>query len=75
MTRREDALEYHRKGRPGKIAVVPTKPLTNQRDLALARGAGQHQRGVQGEQDRRGIADRRGGAEVAAERGSVADQP
>ncbi len=36
MTRREDALEYHRKGRPGKIAVVPTKPLTNQRDLALA---------------------------------------
>jgi len=36
MTRREDALEYHRKGRPGKIAVVPTKPLNNQRDLALA---------------------------------------
>jgi len=35
-TRREDALEYHRHGRPGKIAVVPTKPLTNQRDLALA---------------------------------------
>ncbi len=36
MTKREDALEYHREGRPGKIAVVPTKPLSNQRDLGLA---------------------------------------
>src|ERR1035437_3940137 len=36
MTKREDALAYHRQGRPGKIAVVPTKPLSNQRDLALA---------------------------------------
>jgi malate dehydrogenase (oxaloacetate-decarboxylating)(NADP+) len=33
---RESALEYHRKPVPGKIAVVPTKPLANQRDLALA---------------------------------------
>src|ERR671936_2366257 len=40
MTRREDALEYHRSGRPGKIAVVPTKPLTNQGDLALAYSPG-----------------------------------
>src|ERR687895_312899 len=40
MTKREDALEYHRRGRPGKIAVVPTKPLTNQRDLALAYSPG-----------------------------------
>jgi malate dehydrogenase (oxaloacetate-decarboxylating)(NADP+) len=40
MTRREEALEYHRRGRPGKIAVVPTKPLTNQRDLALAYSPG-----------------------------------
>src|SRR5690349_16760988 len=40
MNRREDALEYHRKGRPGKIAVVPTKPLNNQRDLALAYSPG-----------------------------------
>jgi len=40
MTRRDEALEYHRKGRPGKIAVVPTKPLTNQRDLALAYSPG-----------------------------------
>ncbi len=34
--KREDALDYHARGRPGKIAVVPTKPLANQRDLALA---------------------------------------
>ena len=38
--KREDALEYHRRGRPGKIAVVPTKPLANQRDLALAYSPG-----------------------------------
>jgi malate dehydrogenase (oxaloacetate-decarboxylating)(NADP+) len=34
---REDALEYHRlKGNPGKIAVIPTKPMDTQRDLSLA---------------------------------------
>jgi malate dehydrogenase (oxaloacetate-decarboxylating)(NADP+) len=33
---REEALEYHRRGRPGKISVTPTKPLATQRDLALA---------------------------------------
>ena len=38
--KREDALEYHSHGRPGKIAVVPTKPLNNQRDLALAYSPG-----------------------------------
>ena len=38
--KREDALEYHARGRPGKIAVVPTKPLANQRDLALAYSPG-----------------------------------
>ncbi len=32
----EDALEYHRKGRKGKIEVVPTKPFRTQRDLSLA---------------------------------------
>src|SRR5207237_4294620 len=36
MTKRQDALDYHANGRPGKIAVVPTKPLTNQHELALA---------------------------------------
>ena len=37
---REDALDYHARGRPGKIAVVPTKPLDNQRDLSLAYSPG-----------------------------------
>jgi len=40
MTKRDAALEYHSRGRPGKIAVVPTKPLNNQRDLALAYSPG-----------------------------------
>src|SRR3954462_15659667 len=40
VTKRQDALDYHSNGRPGKIAVVPTKPLTNQRDLALAYSPG-----------------------------------
>src|SRR5215211_642112 len=39
-TKRDAALEYHARGRPGKIAVVPTKPLNNQRDLALAYSPG-----------------------------------
>ncbi len=34
--RREEALEYHSTGRPGKTEVVPTKPTTTQRDLSLA---------------------------------------
>jgi len=38
--KREDALDYHASGRPGKIAVVPTKSLNNQRDLALAYSPG-----------------------------------
>lgn len=33
---REAALRYHREPKPGKIEVVPSKPLGNQRDLALA---------------------------------------
>jgi len=34
---REEALEYHRlEGKPGKISVVPTKPMETQRDLSLA---------------------------------------
>ncbi len=36
----EAALEYHRLPTPGKISVVPTKGLTNQRDLALAYSPG-----------------------------------
>src|SRR3954464_5667401 len=38
--KREDALDYHSSGRPGKIAQVPTKPRNNQRDLALAYSPG-----------------------------------
>ncbi|GBD41552.1 NADP-dependent malic enzyme [bacterium HR39] len=37
---REEALELHRRGRTGKIEVVPTKPLTTQRDLSLAYSPG-----------------------------------
>jgi len=33
---RDDALDYHSSGRPGKIEVVPTKPTATQRDLSLA---------------------------------------
>ena len=33
---RANALDYHRRGAPGKISILPTKQLTNQRDLALA---------------------------------------
>ncbi len=39
-TLRQAALEYHKSGRPGKIAVTPTKQLSNQRDLALAYSPG-----------------------------------
>ena len=38
--RKQDALDYHAKGRPGKIAVVPTKPTQSQRDLSLAYSPG-----------------------------------
>ena len=37
---REDTLEYHRKGRPGKLEIVPTKPMITQRDLSLAYSPG-----------------------------------
>ena len=34
------ALEYHEEGKPGKIEIVPTKPYSSQRDLALAYSPG-----------------------------------
>ncbi len=37
---KQDVFEYHRRGRPGKIEVVPTKPLQTQRDLSLAYSPG-----------------------------------
>ena len=36
MGRKEDALDYHRRGRKGKLEVVPTKPLVSQIDLSNA---------------------------------------
>src|SRR6188472_1505130 len=38
--RREQALEYHSKGRPGKIEVISTKDAKTQRDLSLAYSPG-----------------------------------
>ncbi|MDP3467805.1 MAG: NADP-dependent malic enzyme [Daejeonella sp.] len=38
--RKQDALDYHSHGRPGKIQVVPTKPTNSQRDLSLAYSPG-----------------------------------
>jgi malate dehydrogenase (oxaloacetate-decarboxylating)(NADP+) len=37
---KQDALDYHSKGRAGKIEVVPTKPLATQLDLSLAYSPG-----------------------------------
>ena len=37
---REDALNYHSQGRPGKIEVIPTKPYSTQLDLSLAYSPG-----------------------------------
>ena len=37
---RKSALAYHRRPRPGKVAILATKQLTNQRDLALAYSPG-----------------------------------
>jgi malate dehydrogenase (oxaloacetate-decarboxylating)(NADP+) len=38
--RKQDALDYHSTGRPGKIQVIPTKPYASQRDLSLAYSPG-----------------------------------
>jgi malate dehydrogenase (oxaloacetate-decarboxylating)(NADP+) len=38
--RKEEALDYHSRGRPGKIEVVPTKEAKTQRDLSLAYSPG-----------------------------------
>jgi malate dehydrogenase (oxaloacetate-decarboxylating)(NADP+) len=38
--RKQEALDYHSKGRPGKIEVVPTKSTKTQRDLSLAYSPG-----------------------------------
>ena len=38
--RKQEALDYHSSGKPGKIEVIPTKPHTSQRDLSLAYSPG-----------------------------------
>ncbi|MFM7473573.1 MAG: malic enzyme-like NAD(P)-binding protein, partial [Crocinitomicaceae bacterium] len=38
--KKQDALDYHSSGKPGKIEVVPTKPYASQRDLSLAYSPG-----------------------------------
>jgi malate dehydrogenase (oxaloacetate-decarboxylating)(NADP+) len=40
VIRKQDALEYHAGGRPGKIEISPTKPCRTQRDLTLAYSPG-----------------------------------
>ena len=39
-SRKQDALDYHSQGRPGKIEVIPTKPTNSQGDLTLAYSPG-----------------------------------
>ena len=36
----KDALNFHKKGKPGKLEITPTKPLITQRDLSLAYSPG-----------------------------------
>src|SRR5271168_5223251 len=36
----QEALQFHSRGRPGKLEIVPTKPMATQRDLSLAYSPG-----------------------------------
>ena len=36
----EEALEFHQRGKPGKLEITPTKPMATQRDLSLAYSPG-----------------------------------
>ena len=36
----KEALDFHAGGRPGKLEIVPTKPMATQRDLSLAYSPG-----------------------------------
>ncbi len=40
MVSDEEALEFHRRGKPGKLEITPTKPMATQRDLSLAYSPG-----------------------------------
>ena len=59
----------------GADALPVAGEVVGQRHDPLAAHRGQHQLRLQREQGRRGVADRRAGAEVAAEGRAVADQP
>ena len=37
---RQEALQFHSEGKPGKLEIVPTKPMATQRDLSLAYSPG-----------------------------------
>ena len=37
---RQEALQFHSKGKPGKLEITPTKPMATQRDLSLAYSPG-----------------------------------
>ncbi|MGB0177828.1 MAG: NADP-dependent malic enzyme, partial [Owenweeksia sp.] len=39
-SKKQDILDYHSQGRPGKIEVIPTKPSNSQRDLSIAYSPG-----------------------------------
>ena len=36
----QEALQFHSRGRPGKLEIIPTKPMATQRDLSLAYSPG-----------------------------------
>jgi malate dehydrogenase (oxaloacetate-decarboxylating)(NADP+) len=50
---KQDALHYHKKGRPGKIEVIPTKETDTQRDLSLAYSPGVAEPCIMIEQDQK----------------------
>ncbi|MFM2282476.1 MAG: hypothetical protein RLZZ444_4707, partial [Pseudomonadota bacterium] len=37
---KQEALDFHSRGRPGKLEITPTKPMATQRDLSLAYSPG-----------------------------------
>ena len=49
------ALEYHRQPVPGKLSIQPTKPLVNQRDLALAYSPGVAEPCLEIEKDKKNV--------------------
>ena len=51
----QEALQFHSRGRPGKLEIVPTKPMATQRDLSSGLFAGS---GGSGQGDRRRSLDR-----------------